>query len=74
MLLLLQDDAFRLLDVVQALRPWPLADADDAADDLGEPCSSSSTPVIGIRVLSGKTGMPAGLKMLTSRNRIDICA
>ena len=38
------------------------------------PCSSSSTPVTGISVLSGKTGTPAGLKMLTSRKRIDIAA
>src|SRR3990170_1163599 len=30
--------------------------------------------VIGISVLSGKTGTPAGLKMLTSRNRIDMLA
>ena len=38
------------------------------------PCSSNSTPVTGTRVLSGKIGTPAGLKMLTSRNRIDIAA
>ena len=38
------------------------------------PCSSRSTPVTGISVLSGNTGTPAGLKMLTSRNRIDIAA
>ena len=38
------------------------------------PWISSSTPVTGISALSGKTGTPAGLKMLTSRNRTDICA
>jgi hypothetical protein len=33
-----------------------------------------SRPVTGISALSGKTGTPAGLKMLTSRNRTDISA
>ena len=35
---------------------------------------NNKAPVIGIRVFSGKTGTPAGLKMLTSRKRIDIWA
>ena len=36
-LLLLHDDAFGLLDVMQALRPLAGADAEHAADDLGDP-------------------------------------
>ena len=39
-----------------------------------KPWISSSTPASGMSALRGKTGMPAGLKMLTSRNRTDICA
>jgi hypothetical protein len=35
------------------------------------PCSSSRTPVTGISVFNGKIGMPAGLKMLTSRKRTE---
>jgi hypothetical protein len=38
------------------------------------PCKSRSTPVTGISVLSGNTGTPAGLKMLTSLNRIEALA
>jgi hypothetical protein len=38
------------------------------------PCSNRRTPVTGIKAFKGNTGMPAGLKMLTSRNRTDICA
>jgi hypothetical protein len=34
-LLLLQDDAFGLLDVLQTFRPRTDADANDAANDLG---------------------------------------
>ena len=73
-LLLVQDDRLHFLDVVQPLRPFAGPDAQDAADDLGKPWISSSVPAIGISALSGNTGMPAGLKMLTTLKRIDIAA
>ena len=38
------------------------------------PWISSRTPVTGISALSGNTGTPAGLKMLTSRKRTDMAA
>src|SRR3546814_13552439 len=38
------------------------------------PWMNSRTPVTGISAFSGKTGMPAGLKMLSSLNWIDILA
>jgi len=34
------------------------------------PWKSRSTPVTGIKALSGNTGTPAGLKMLSSLNRM----
>src|SRR5262245_35092395 len=42
--LLLEDDAFRLLDVVQTLRPFPDADANDATDHLGNSLQEQQKP------------------------------
>ena len=67
----LDDDAFGLFDVMQPLRPCACRIQMMQRMTSAIPCNSSITPVIGIKVFSGKTGIPAGLKMLTSRNWME---
>jgi hypothetical protein len=66
-LLLVQDDRFHLLDVAQALRPVPWRRQMMQRMISAMPWMSSSAPASGMSAFNGKTGMPAGLKMLTSR-------
>ena len=67
LLVLLDDLDLELLDVVQPPRPGAVADAADAAEDLGHALQDEQHGADGISVLNWKIGMPAGLKTLTSR-------
>ncbi len=55
-LLLVQDHAFGLLHVVQPLRPLAVADAQDAADDLGDALQQQEHPGDGDQRLERKHG------------------